>query len=175
MKAFMSYTMARPIWSFPEKVAFVSETLSIPTISFIERSIHKFCENITCDKQRQGQWTTKLNYSIRAFQQVIRTILEMQKSKDENLMQSAKQIKEQILYTPEYRELIPLLLKKLNPIYQTKNYLRDVFLTQHVLLKMLDGANEIVIRSKKSTKKRIKKKKNTEKPEKAEPLRDDGL
>lgn len=112
MKVFMSYTMARPIWSFSQKVAYVSETLSIPTISFIERSIHKFCENISSDKTRQSQWTTKLNYSIRAFQQVIRTILEMQKSGDENLMQSAKQIKEQILYTPEYRELIPQLLKK---------------------------------------------------------------
>ena len=89
----------------------MSETLSIPTISFIERSIHKYCENITCDKQRQSEWTTRLNYSIRAFQQVIRTILEMTKSKDESLIQSARQIKESILYSPEYRDLIPKLLK----------------------------------------------------------------
>ena len=70
MRIFMSYAMARPIWTFAERIGFVSETLSVPTISFIERSIHKFCENIICDKQRQSQWTTKLNYSIRAFQQV---------------------------------------------------------------------------------------------------------
>merc|ERR1712227_605725 len=147
MKTFMSYAMARPVWSLSQKVAFVSETLSVPTISFIERSIHKFCENIICDKQKQSQWTTKLNYAIRAFQQVIRTILDMQRSKDENLVQSATQIKEQILYSPEYRELIPHLLKKFNPTYQTKNYLRDVFLAQHVLLKLLDGSKEIVVRS----------------------------
>ena len=72
MKTFMSYTMARPTWSYEEKIGFISETLSIPSISFIERSIHKFSENIICDKQKQSQWTTKLNYAIRAFQQVIR-------------------------------------------------------------------------------------------------------
>jgi len=36
----------------------------------------------------------------------------MHKSKDESMKQSANQIKEQILYTPEYREIIPLLMKQ---------------------------------------------------------------
>jgi hypothetical protein len=68
MTVFMNYATNRPIWSLSEKIGFISETLSIPALSFIERSMHKFDENIRCDKQRQSKWTTKLNYAIRAFQ-----------------------------------------------------------------------------------------------------------
>ena len=68
MTVFMNYATNRPIWSLSEKIGFISETLSIPALSFIERSMHKFDENIRGDKQRQSKWTTKLNYAIRAFQ-----------------------------------------------------------------------------------------------------------
>lgn len=69
----------------------------------------------------------------------------------------------------------PITIFLFSPTYQTKNYLRDVFLTQHVLLKLLDGSSEIVVRSRKKTKKRNKNKtKQTEKEEKPEPFRDEG-
>ena len=65
MTIFMSYTMARPIWTAPEKVAFISECLSQETVSYVERTIYRYQENIDCDKTRQGAWTNRLNYAIR--------------------------------------------------------------------------------------------------------------
>ena len=63
-----------------------------------------------------------------------------------------------------------------SPTYQTKNYLRDVFLAQHVLLKLLDGSKEIVVRSRKKLKKKSKKKKVASgRKEKVAPLQDEGL
>ena len=58
-------------------------------------------------------------------------------SPDETAKNAAMQIKEQILYMPEYRELIPELIKKFNPRIQTKGYLGDLLLAQHALLKLL--------------------------------------
>jgi hypothetical protein len=46
-------------------------------------------------------------------------------------------------------------------------------MTQHVLLKLLDGSDAIVVRSKKKSKKRIKKTLNPDKPEKVKPLNDE--
>ena len=50
-------------------------------------------------------------------------------------------------------------------------------MTQHVLLKLLDGTKEIVVRAKKGRKQKIKKKKKqtTKSNEKIAPLQDEGL
>ena len=174
----MSYTMARPIWTASEKVGYISECLSQETVSYVERTIYRYQENIDCDKTRQGAWTNRLNYAIRGFKTIILTILDMAKSGDDALKTSADQLKEQILYAPEYREIIPGLFKRFNPIYQTKNYLRDLLLTQHTLLKLLDGSNSIIVRGAnvKNSKKPAKKKSNQKKVQnKVEPLRDEVL
>ena len=42
MTIFMSYTMARPIWTAPEKVAYISECLSQETVSYVERTIYRY-------------------------------------------------------------------------------------------------------------------------------------
>ena len=178
MTIFMSYTMARPIWTASEKVSYISECLSQETVSYVERTIYRYQENIDCDKTRQGAWTNRLNYAIRGFKTIILTILDMAKSGDDALKTSADQLKEQILYAPEYREIIPGLFKRFNPIYQTKNYLRDLLLTQHTLLKLLDGSNSIIVRGAnvKNSKKPAKKKSNQKKVQnKIEPLRDEVL
>ena len=73
---------------------------------------------------------------------------------------SAENLKEQILYAPEYREILPGLFKKFNPVHQTKNFLRDLVLTQHTLLKLIDGSSSIIVRGYNSKKsKKVKKSK----------------
>ena len=69
-----------------------------------------------------------------------------------------------------------MVIRYFSPTYQTKNYLRDVFLAQHVLLKLLDGTKEIVVRSRKKLKKKSKKSKIASgRKEKIAPLQDEGL
>ena len=111
MHIFMQYTMARPDWDESTKIAFISETLSQETVSFVERAIYRYQEQILCDKLKKVEWTQKLNYAICAFRTIITTIMTMAKSKDVNIVHAGQQIKEQILYAPEYREIIPKLFK----------------------------------------------------------------
>ena len=52
-----------------------------------------------------------MNYAICAFRTIITTVMMMAKSKDPRIVHAGEQIKEQILYAPEYREIIPKLFK----------------------------------------------------------------
>ena len=76
-----------------------------------DKRVKRYQEQILCDKLKKAEWTQKLNYAICAFRTIITTIMMMAKSKDPSFVHAGEQIKEQILYAPEYREIIPKLFK----------------------------------------------------------------
>ena len=61
-------------------------------------------------------------------------------------------------------------------MYQTKNYLRDLIMTQHILLKMTDGQKQIIVRgkNKRSPIKKKRKQKKSVEPQ-LEPYQDEVL
>ena len=53
MRIFMSYAISRPIWSAKEQIGYISETLSQESVSFVERTIYRYQENVESDKTRR--------------------------------------------------------------------------------------------------------------------------
>ncbi len=62
----------------------------------------------------------------------------MEKSPDETLRESAKVIVSNILYHPEYREVLVTLLRNFQEVFQTRAALRDLVETAHVYIHMLE-------------------------------------
>ena len=62
----------------------------------------------------------------------------MGKSHDEVLTESAKVIVSNILYHPEYREVLVTLLRNFQDVFQTRAMLRDLVETTHVYVRMLE-------------------------------------
>ena len=53
MKIFMMYAIHRPVWEIENRISYISETLSEETVSFVERAIFKYQENVESDKTRR--------------------------------------------------------------------------------------------------------------------------
>lgn len=86
----------------------------------------------------------------------------MDKSPDGTVKDSAKVIKSNIFYVPEYREFVLALLVNYNELKMSDVYLKDLMETQHVFLKMFEsfcgGKGSVVRVQKKNDRQRRKKK-----------------
>ena len=49
----MMYAIHRPVWEIENRISYISETLSEETVSFVERAIFKYQENVESDKTRR--------------------------------------------------------------------------------------------------------------------------
>ena len=87
----------------------------------------------------------------------------MDKSHDEMLSESAKVIVSNILYHPEYREVLVTMLQNYQEVFQTRSLLRDLVATVHVYVRMPEvhcqqNVNVMTKERKKSGNKSHKKK-----------------
>ncbi|XP_046850780.1 protein timeless homolog [Xenia sp. Carnegie-2017] len=142
-------------------VAYISETLNVPTFQDIVVMITRFFDNLTTIKNEKLEWGRRLHLGVRAYQELIQHIALLQASKDNVLRDSAKIIKENIFYVPEYKDVFIVLLKKFDSRSQTKSFLRDLIEAFHVFLKLLEGhcknKGHVIVQKKNKVKKRKKK------------------
>ncbi|XP_074536589.1 protein timeless homolog [Halichoeres trimaculatus] len=143
----------------------VSETVSIRAFHFIERNITNYYEMILTDRKEATSWSRRMHLALKAYQELLLTVNEMDRSQDENIQQSSNVIKSNIFYLMEYREIFLTLLRKYDETKQPHSYLKDLVESTHLFLRMLErfckGRKNLMVQKKKI---RRKKSRSGQKP-----------
>uniref|UniRef100_A0A8C9AJ84 Timeless circadian regulator n=1 Tax=Prolemur simus TaxID=1328070 RepID=A0A8C9AJ84_PROSS len=124
---------------------------------FLRDFCSEFLEN--CYNRLMG--SVKMHLALKAYQELLATVNEMDMSPDEAVRESSRIIKNNIFYVMEYRELFLTLFRKFDERCQPRSFLRDLVETTHLFLKMLErfcrSRGNLMVQNKR--KKRKKKKK----------------
>ncbi|GCB75773.1 hypothetical protein scyTo_0018261, partial [Scyliorhinus torazame] len=127
----------------------VSETVSIRAFHFVERNITNYYEMMLTDKAAASSWSRRMHLALKAYQELLNTINEMDHSKDGNLRESARVIKRNIFYIMEFRELFLTLFRKYDATKQPKSFLKDLIETTHLFIRMIEkfckGKNNLFV------------------------------
>ncbi|XP_069614546.1 protein timeless homolog [Ranitomeya imitator] len=154
---------------------FVSETASIRTFHFIEQNLTNYYEMMLTDKKEATSWARRMHLALKAYQELLMTINEMDHSKDGSVRESSKVIKNNIFYMMEYRELFLALFRKFDETKQPRSFLKDLVETTHLFLKMLEkfckGKSTVMVQSRQVKRKKKKKpSRRQEQPKSSEEL-----
>uniref|UniRef100_A0A3Q2C843 Timeless circadian clock n=1 Tax=Cyprinodon variegatus TaxID=28743 RepID=A0A3Q2C843_CYPVA len=144
----------------------VSETMSIRTFHFIERNITNYYEMLLTDRKEATSWSRRMHLALKAYQELLLTVNEMDRSPDESIRQSSNVIKSNIFYLMEYREIFLTLLRKYDETKQPQSYLKDLVESTHLFLRMLErfckGRKNLIVQKKRVRRKKSRgKKKNS--------------
>ncbi|XP_061076992.1 protein timeless homolog isoform X1 [Conger conger] len=136
----------------------VSETMSIRAFHYIERNITNYYEMMLTDRKEATSWSRRMHLALKAYQELLLTVNEMDRSRDENIRQSSNVIKSNIFYLMEYREIFLTLLRKFDETKQPRSFLRDLVESTHLFLRMLErfcqGRRSLVVQKKKTKRRR---------------------
>nr|XP_030722476.1 protein timeless homolog isoform X2 [Globicephala melas] len=139
----------------------VSETLTVRTFHFIEQNLTNYYEMMLTDRKEATSWARRMHLALKAYQELLATVNEMNASPDEAVRESSRIIQNNIFYVMEYRELFLALFRKFNERCQPRSFLRDLVETTHLFLKMLErfcrSRGNLMVQNKR---KKRKKKKN---------------
>uniref|UniRef100_A0A670HWM7 Timeless circadian regulator n=1 Tax=Podarcis muralis TaxID=64176 RepID=A0A670HWM7_PODMU len=148
MAFFMAFNRAS---SFQPQL--VSETVGVRTFYFIEQSLTKYYEMLLMDKKEATSWSRRMHLALKAYQELLTTVHEMDHSQEEALRNSSHIIKNNIFYLMEYRELFLTLFRKFDATKQPRSFLKDLVETTHLFVKMLErfckGRSSLVVQRKK--------------------------
>ncbi|MBN3317805.1 TIM protein, partial [Atractosteus spatula] len=146
----------------------VSETMSIRTFHFIERNLTNYYEMMLTDRKEATSWARRMHLALKAYQELLMTVNEMDRSRDEAIRHSASVIKSNIFYMMEYREIFLTLLRKFDETKQPGSFLKDLVESTHLFLRMLErfckGRRNLVVQKKKVKRRRSKGKKKAAVP-----------
>ncbi|XP_062975906.1 protein timeless homolog [Elgaria multicarinata webbii] len=155
MAFFMAFNRAS---SFQPQL--VSETVGVRTFHFIEQSLTNYYEMILIDKKEATSWSRRMHLALKAYQELLMTVHEMDHSPEEAVRNSSHILKNNIFYLMEYRELFLTLFRKFDERKQPRSFLKDLVETTHLFLKMLErfckGRNNLVVQQNKKVKKKKK-------------------
>ncbi|KAM9859043.1 protein timeless homolog [Aulostomus maculatus] len=137
----------------------VSETMSIRAFHFIERNITNYYEMMLTDRKEATSWSRRMHLALKAYQELLLTVNEMDRSQDESIRHSSSVIKSNIFYMMEYREIFLTLLRKFDETHQPHSYLKDLVESTHLFLRMLErfckGRKNVMVQRK-----RVKRRKS---------------
>lgn len=140
----------------------VSETVSIRVFHFVERNVTNYYEMMLTDKAAASSWSRRMHLALKAYQELLSTLNEIDHSKDGNLRESARVIKCNIFYVMEFRELFLMLFRKFDASKQPKSFLKDLVETTHLFIRMIEkfckGKTNLFVQRKKLKKKKRKSK-----------------
>uniref|UniRef100_A0A3P8SMH7 Timeless circadian clock n=1 Tax=Amphiprion percula TaxID=161767 RepID=A0A3P8SMH7_AMPPE len=129
----------------------VSETMSIRAFHFIERNITNYYEMLLTDRKEATSWSRRMHLALKAYQELLLTVNEMDRSQDETIRQSSSVIKSNVFYLMEYREIFLTLLRKYDETWQPHSYLKDLVESTHLFLRMLErfckGRKNLMVQS----------------------------
>ncbi|CAG5982174.1 unnamed protein product, partial [Menidia menidia] len=141
----------------------VSETMSIRTFHFIERNITNYYEMLLTDRKEATSWSRRMHLALKAYQELLLTVNEMDHSQDEDIRQSSSVIKSNIFYMMEYREIFLTLLRKYDETKQPHSYLKDLVESTHLFLRMLErfskGRKNLIVQRKRVKRRKSRSKK----------------
>uniref|UniRef100_A0A668AE44 Timeless circadian clock n=1 Tax=Myripristis murdjan TaxID=586833 RepID=A0A668AE44_9TELE len=138
----------------------VSETVTIRAFHFIERNITNYYEMMLTDRKEATSWSRRMHLALKAYQELLQTVNEMDCSQDENIRQSSNVIKCNIFYLMEYREIFLTLLRKFDETRQPSSFLKDLVESTHLFLRMLErfckGRKNLMVQRKKAKRKKAR-------------------
>ncbi|XP_058798651.1 protein timeless homolog isoform X2 [Phymastichus coffea] len=144
------------------RVKYVSETISSDVFYTVQRQIEHHYDMICSDKKKATYWAIRLHLAVNAYQELLYTLIEMDKCADQGVRSSSRVIMSNIFYVPEYRETIFQQLLNYNELTMSKDYLVDLVTTVHIFLKMLknfcDKQRHLVVAKPKRNKSKKKTK-----------------
>ncbi|KAL2717469.1 protein timeless isoform X1, partial [Vespula squamosa] len=152
------------------QVKYVSETISTEIFYIIQRQMNQYYEMIVTDKERIPIWSYRLHLALKAYKELLHTLMAMDKSPDQDIRESSKVIKSNVFYVPEYRETILSQLLNFDEFKMSRKYLIDLVTTTHIFLKMLEqfcakGQRSLIVQKlRKKRHKTISRKEETPKP-----------
>ncbi|CAH2105801.1 unnamed protein product [Euphydryas editha] len=162
MKFFMEFNRGH---SF--QVGLVSETMSVPTFHYVQQQMEKYYDMIKVEKKKFSVWVRRLHLALRAYKELLNTLLAMDKSNDNTVRESAKVLKSNIFYVLEYREFILFIVLNFDDNKMPRSYLVDLIETVHLFLKMLEHyCKKTGLVVQKKVRKKTKSKKHKPKPQK---------
>ncbi|XP_033326523.2 circadian regulator timeout [Megalopta genalis] len=141
------------------EVKYVSETISTEIFHFVQRQMEQYYENMVVDKKKIRVWSRRLHLGLKAYQELLHTLIAMDQSVDRGVRESSKVIKSNVFYVPEYRETILSQLLCFDELKMSRQYLIDLVTTTHIFLKMLSnycGKSSRGIRVQETKRKRYK-------------------
>ncbi|XP_011690831.1 PREDICTED: protein timeless homolog isoform X1 [Wasmannia auropunctata] len=146
------------------QVKYVSETISTEVFYLVQRQMEQYYEMIIVDKKKTSLWSRRLHLGLKAYQELLNTLMVMDKSTDNGVRESSKIIKSNIFYVPEYRETILSQLLCFDEVKMSRQYLVDLITTVHIFLKMLEhfcqkGQRSLVIQKVKPKRRKAEKRK----------------
>nr|XP_020448590.1 protein timeless homolog isoform X2 [Monopterus albus] len=147
----------------------VSETMSIRAFHFIERNITNYYEMMLTDRKEATSWSRRMHLALKAYQELLLSVNEMDRSQDESIRQSSSVIKSNIFYLMEYREIFLTLLRKYDETRQPPSYLKDLVESTHLFMRMLErfckGRRNLMVQKKKVRRKKSRGAKKPSTPE----------
>ncbi|XP_033995329.1 protein timeless homolog [Trematomus bernacchii] len=147
----------------------VSETMSIRAFHYIERNITNYYEMLLTDRKEATSWSRRMHLALKAYQELLLTVNEMDRSQDESIRQSSSVIKSNIFYLMEYREIFVTLLRKYDETKQPHSYLIDLVESTHLFMRMLErfckGRNNLMVQKKKVRRRKSQGKKKPPAPD----------
>ncbi|GAU99701.1 hypothetical protein RvY_10661 [Ramazzottius varieornatus] len=130
---FMAFARVRNI-----TVEYVSETISSEMFHFVLTNMERFSDMMLTDKANPTLWSSRTHVALRAYKELLMTLGGMATGSDEAIARAAKQIQSNVFYQPEYRDVFFKLLREFNEAKYTREYLKDLILTVHIFLKLLE-------------------------------------
>lgn len=73
---------------------------------YVQQQMEKYYDMIKIEKKKFPLWVRRLHLALRAYKELLNTLLAMEKDMDEGVRESAKVLKSNIFYVLEYREFI---------------------------------------------------------------------
>ncbi|KAH9640510.1 hypothetical protein HF086_018176 [Spodoptera exigua] len=116
----------------------ISETMSVPMFHYVQQQMEKYYDMIKVEKKKFAAWVRRLHLALRAYKELLNTLLAMDKSTDPTVKESAKVLKSNIFYVLEYREFIISTVLNYDENKMPRSYLVDLMETVHLFLKMLE-------------------------------------
>ncbi|XP_061871662.1 protein timeless homolog isoform X2 [Colius striatus] len=136
----------------------VSETVGVRAFHFMEQNLTAYYEMALMDKKEAATWARRMHLALKAYQELLRTVQEMDRHPEQAVRDSSQVIKSNIFYLMEYRELFLALFRRFDEAKQPRGFLRDLVETAHLFLRMLErfcrARRGLVVQSK-----RVKRKK----------------
>ncbi|XP_014669894.1 PREDICTED: protein timeless homolog [Priapulus caudatus] len=142
-------------------VALISETISTETFHYIQVNLENYYEMMFSDKKESKVWSRRAHLALKAYQELLNTVLMMDKSSEPSIVESARVIKSNIFYVPEYKDIFLALLRKYDSTKQPRSFLKDIVETNHLFMRMMEkfcqSNSHVMVQAKRKKKKKKKK------------------
>ncbi|KAH0946664.1 hypothetical protein HN011_009855, partial [Eciton burchellii] len=153
------------------QLKYISETISTEVFHLVQTQMDHYYEMMLTDKKRIPFWSHRLHLALKAYQELLNTLMTMDRSTDHDVRECSRVIKSNIFYVPEYRETILSQFLCFDETKMSRLYLVDLVTAVHIFLKMLEhfcqkGQRHLVVQ-------KVKKAKRQKTKKRKEPIQED--